>query len=153
MTITAAQGGHAGPVQVLLPFRHFLLSADWLGAIKVWDMATGQCLQTMQQAHKEPIMGLLQWEVSCAAIAWCVLHSDRSRHCITPCDKRQSASYAGYAHSQSSERQPSLIYLLISLFDLLNVAGLGEHFFRQLGVPRPLPAGLVRRKDLHAWGC
>ena len=71
MTITAAQGGHSGPVQVLLPFRQFLLSADWLGAIKVWDMATGQCLQTMQQAHKEPIMGLLQWEVRCSAIAWC----------------------------------------------------------------------------------
>lgn len=64
VTITAAQGGHSGPVQVLLPFRQFLLSADWLGTIKLWDMATGQCVQTMQQAHKEPIMGVLQWEVS-----------------------------------------------------------------------------------------
>ena len=64
VTITAAQGGHSGPVQVLLPFGQFLLSADWLGTLKVWDMASGQCVQTMQQAHKEPIMGVLQWEVS-----------------------------------------------------------------------------------------
>ena len=64
VTITAAQGGHSGPVQVLLPFKQFLLSADWLGTLKVWDMASGQCVQTMQQAHKEPIMGVLQWEVS-----------------------------------------------------------------------------------------
>ncbi|CAL5222644.1 g5039 [Coccomyxa viridis] len=62
VTITAAQGGHSGPVQVLLPFGQFLLSADWLGTLKVWDMASGQCVQTMQQAHKEPIMGVLQWE-------------------------------------------------------------------------------------------
>ena len=64
VTITAAQGGHSGPVQVLLPFGQFLLSGDWLGTIKLWDMASGQCVQTMQQAHKEPIMGVLQWEVS-----------------------------------------------------------------------------------------
>lgn len=64
VTITAAQGGHSGPVQVLLPFKQFLLSADWLGTMKVWDMASGQCVQTMQQAHKEPIMGILPWEVS-----------------------------------------------------------------------------------------
>ena len=64
VTITAAQGGHSGPVQVLLPFGQFLLSADWLGTLKLWDMASGQCVQTMQQAHKEPIMGVLQWEVS-----------------------------------------------------------------------------------------
>lgn len=64
VTITAAQGGHSGPVQALLPFGQFLLSADWLGTLKVWDMGSGQCVQTMQQAHKEPIMGVLQWEVS-----------------------------------------------------------------------------------------
>ena len=63
VTITAAQGGHSGPVQVLLPFGQFLLSGDWLGTIKLWDMASGQCVQTMQQAHREPVMGVLQWEV------------------------------------------------------------------------------------------
>ena len=63
VTITAAQGGHSGPVQALLPFGAFLLSADWRGTLKVWDMGSGQCVQTMQQAHKEPIMGVLQWEV------------------------------------------------------------------------------------------
>lgn len=64
MVITAAQGGHQAPVQALLPFGNCLVSADWAGAIKLWDMASGQCMQTIQQAHKEPIMRLLQWEVS-----------------------------------------------------------------------------------------
>ena len=70
--ITAAQGGHSGPVQVLLPFGQFLLSGDWLGTIKLWDMASGQCVQTMQQAHKEPIMGVLQWEVSSSPTSYAI---------------------------------------------------------------------------------
>lgn len=62
VVITAAQGGHAGPVQALLPLGQWLVSADWLGALKVWDMASGACVQTLQHAHAEPIMGLLAWE-------------------------------------------------------------------------------------------
>lgn len=64
VVITAAQGGHQAPVQALLPFGPCLVSADWAGVIKIWDMASGQCIQTIQQAHKEPIMRLLPWEVS-----------------------------------------------------------------------------------------
>ena len=63
VAITAAQGGHAGPVQALLPLGQWLVSADWLGTLKVWDMASGACAQTQQRAHTDPIMGLLAWEV------------------------------------------------------------------------------------------
>ncbi|CAL8461859.1 g1390 [Coccomyxa elongata] len=69
VAITAAQGGHQAPVQALLPFGPCLVSADWAGAIKLWDMTSGQCMQTIQQAHREPIMRLLQWEnvlISCS---------------------------------------------------------------------------------------
>ncbi|KAK9909034.1 hypothetical protein WJX75_006342 [Coccomyxa subellipsoidea] len=69
VVITAAQGGHQAPVQALLPFGSCLVSADWAGVIKIWDMASGQCIQTIQQAHKEPIMRLLPWEnvvISCS---------------------------------------------------------------------------------------
>ena len=67
MVITAAQGGHAGPVQALLPLGQWLVSADGLGALMVWDMASGACVQTLQHAHAEPIMGLLAWEVRAPA--------------------------------------------------------------------------------------
>jgi WD40 repeat protein len=63
VVITAAQGGHQAPVKALLPYNTFLISADFLGTIKVWDMASGQCVQTIQQAHTNAIMGLLNWEV------------------------------------------------------------------------------------------
>ena len=61
--ITAAQGGHGMPVQALLPLGLWLLSADWGGSIKVWDMASGACVQTLAGAHEEAVMGLLAWEV------------------------------------------------------------------------------------------
>ena len=54
------------PVQALLPLGPWLLSADWRGSLKVWDMASGACVQTLQKAHEEPIMGLLAWEVRIA---------------------------------------------------------------------------------------
>jgi hypothetical protein len=65
--ITAAQGGHAAAVQALLPVnpsgqQPLLLSADWEGALKVWDMRTGGCVQTLPGAHAHVVMGLLQWE-------------------------------------------------------------------------------------------
>ena len=63
VVITAAQGGHTAPVQALLPFGQWLVSADWLGHLKVWDMASGACVQTLQKAHADLIMGLLAWEV------------------------------------------------------------------------------------------
>lgn len=63
VVITAAQGGHSAPVKALLPFNKFLISADLKGTMKVWDMASGQCVQTIQQAHTHAIMGLLNWEV------------------------------------------------------------------------------------------
>ena len=67
MEITAAQGGHAAAVQALLPVnpsgqQPLLLSADWEGALKVWDMHTGGCVQTLPGAHAHVVMGLLQWE-------------------------------------------------------------------------------------------
>lgn len=66
--ITAAQGGHASAVQALLPAnpsgqQPLLLSADWEGTLKVWDMHTGACVQTLPGAHAHVVMGLLQWEV------------------------------------------------------------------------------------------
>jgi WD40 repeat protein len=63
VVITAAQGGHTAPVQALLPFGQWLVSADWLGNLKVWDMASGACAQTIQRAHTDLIMGLLAWDV------------------------------------------------------------------------------------------
>ncbi len=74
MEITAAQGGHAAAVQALLPVnpsgqQPLLLSADWEGALKVWDMHTGGCVQTLPGAHAHVVMGLLQWEARPAAPA------------------------------------------------------------------------------------
>lgn len=66
--ITAAQGGHGAAVQALLPVnpsgaQPLLLSADWEGALKVWDMHSGACVQTVPGAHAHVVMGMLPWEV------------------------------------------------------------------------------------------
>ena len=68
MEITAAQGGHGAAVQALLPVnpsgaQPLLLSADWEGALKVWDMHSGACVQTVPGAHGHVVMGMLPWEV------------------------------------------------------------------------------------------
>ena len=83
-------------MQVLLPFGQFLLSADWLGTLKVWDMASGQCVQTMQQAHKEPIMGVLQWEVSLLPFSLPVIAL-----CLDMCDVR---SVSALTHINNSSQ-------------------------------------------------
>ena len=61
--LTEAQGGHEAPVQASVVVGQFLFTGDWAGTVKVWDMASGACTQTLPQAHPKPIMGLLHWEV------------------------------------------------------------------------------------------
>ena len=31
--------------------------------LQVWDMSSGQCVQSIQQAHRSVVMSLLAWEV------------------------------------------------------------------------------------------
>lgn len=57
-----AQGGHTFPVQALVMVGPFLFSADWVGCIKVWDLMAGTCVQTIDNAHENVIMGLVQWQ-------------------------------------------------------------------------------------------
>ena len=60
--LAAAQGGHSSPVQALAPAGQFLVSGDWEGTLKVWDLASGACAQTIPRAHPSVVMGCLTWE-------------------------------------------------------------------------------------------
>jgi len=57
--------GHRAAVHTLLVAGQFLFSGDRAGEIKVWSLADGQCVQTIERAHDGPIMKMLVWgEVS-----------------------------------------------------------------------------------------
>ena len=60
--LSAAQGGHSSPVQALAPAGQFLVSGDWEGNLKIWDMGSGACAQTIPKAHPSVVMGCLTWE-------------------------------------------------------------------------------------------
>eukprot|EP00208_Stichococcus_sp_RCC1054_P002296 CAMPEP_0206138416 /NCGR_PEP_ID=MMETSP1473-20131121/3309_1 /ASSEMBLY_ACC=CAM_ASM_001109 /TAXON_ID=1461547 /ORGANISM="Stichococcus sp, Strain RCC1054" /LENGTH=420 /DNA_ID=CAMNT_0053531851 /DNA_START=427 /DNA_END=1689 /DNA_ORIENTATION=+ len=62
VALGAAQGGHTFPVQALVVASPFLFSADWKGCLKVWDVTSGACVQTLDRAHDNVIMGLVVWQ-------------------------------------------------------------------------------------------
>lgn len=67
--LSAANGGHTLPVQAMVVLNQFMCTADWGGNIKVWDMGAGACVQTIEGAHDNVIMGLVNWQghlVSCS---------------------------------------------------------------------------------------
>ncbi|CAM6106913.1 unnamed protein product [Calypogeia fissa] len=53
--------GHSGPVITLLVQGHQLYSGSMDKRIKVWDLGTGQCVQTIE-GHTNVVMQLLFWD-------------------------------------------------------------------------------------------
>ncbi|GAB4819435.1 hypothetical protein N2152v2_006481 [Parachlorella kessleri] len=64
--LLAPQGGHGFAVSCLVVSGQYMFSADFGGTIKVWDLGSGQCVQTLEKAHRgtthPAIRGLLVWE-------------------------------------------------------------------------------------------
>eukprot|EP00798_Chlamydomonas_sp_ICE-L_P025097 gene25097-10739_t len=64
--ITKDDGGHDAPVHALQIGGNFMFSADRKGIIKVWDLGSGQVVQSLDSngdnRTKEPIMQLLVWD-------------------------------------------------------------------------------------------
>ncbi|GBF95527.1 hypothetical protein Rsub_08508 [Raphidocelis subcapitata] len=54
-------GGHRAAVHALMVAGQFLFSGDRAGEVKVWSLADGQCVQTIERAHEGPIMRMLVW--------------------------------------------------------------------------------------------
>jgi WD40 repeat protein len=54
-------GGHRAAVHALLVAGQFLFSGDRAGEVKVWSLADGSCVQTIERAHEGPIMRMLVW--------------------------------------------------------------------------------------------
>ncbi|KAI8467129.1 MAG: WD40-repeat-containing domain protein [Monoraphidium minutum] len=57
----AAGGGHKAAVHALLVAGQFMFSGDRGGEVKVWNLADGSCVQTIERAHDGPIMKMLVW--------------------------------------------------------------------------------------------
>lgn len=53
--------GHRAAVHALLVAGQFMFSGDRAGEVKVWNLADGQCVQTIERAHEGPIMKMLVW--------------------------------------------------------------------------------------------
>lgn len=54
-------GGHRAAVHTLLVAGQFFFSGDRNGELKVWSLAEGACVQTIERAHDGPIMKMLLW--------------------------------------------------------------------------------------------
>jgi len=57
----ASLSGHSGPVITLLFIGNHLYSGSTDKSIRIWDIGSGQCLQTLE-GHSDVVMDLLCWE-------------------------------------------------------------------------------------------
>ncbi|CAK9229528.1 unnamed protein product [Sphagnum troendelagicum] len=57
----ASLSGHSGPVITLLFIGNRLYSGSTDKSIRIWDIGSGQCLQTLE-GHSDVVMDLLCWE-------------------------------------------------------------------------------------------
>ncbi|KAK9842089.1 hypothetical protein WJX81_007917 [Elliptochloris bilobata] len=156
--ITAAQGGHGAAVQALLPVnpssaQPLLLSADWEGALKVWDMHSGACVQTLPGAHGHVVMGMLQWE---GCVLTCALDGTVKVWQIVPDASREHGALVDptpvYVHPPEDEGAPGRNTQAQEWGGVLALAGGPDAGARPVLLTSHNDDGCVRLWDLPSFG-
>ncbi|KAK9805382.1 hypothetical protein WJX73_009214 [Symbiochloris irregularis] len=158
-SITAQDGGHAAAVTTLVPTDRFLFSADFHGNIKVWDMQSGQCVQTLDKGHGSVVTDMIFWQnhlISASLDSNVRIWAEAEKPAPGAVLDREPA----YTHvAQDAQGKPATggILKMTGAVDSANNAVLltshnGEHAVRLWELPSFADRGQLRASDPRALG-
>eukprot|EP01026_Neomeris_dumetosa_P058237 TRINITY_DN54069_c0_g1_i1.p1 TRINITY_DN54069_c0_g1~~TRINITY_DN54069_c0_g1_i1.p1 ORF type:complete len:481 (-),score=66.18 TRINITY_DN54069_c0_g1_i1:404-1744(-) len=155
--LKSGQGGHTCAVQCLAVENQYLMSGDWQGIVKVWDLESLSALQTIK-AHDNVLMGLLVYKNQHLLTASLDGSVKVFKLTDTTLPGQVFESLPEYSHPPAGPGQQSEYGGILAMAGMLNNEGNPilavshdqEGIVRMWGLPDFVDEGQARAWDCHA---